>query len=196
VGDTRNVIPAPPRSREASPQAVGPKPKPPPETLASSPFDTKLAKWKIENDPYSLDLHDLFLTDFDSVHQKAMGAIFVDDAHQISVQYSIDTDLELRSKFLAFYVSPSEQHTGEICAYLADHYTFVLNKAPQLEVMQKGVGDSGTISTKEALFTNRIYIYHETYLDAEETVRLAKLYEQKSISAIFRSTDYASTKRD
>ena len=168
----------------------------PPTPVTSSPFDTAVAKWRIEHDPYALTLHDLFLTDFDSVQQREMGAIFVDDAHKISVQYSIDVELTARSKFLIFYVPANEQQTPGICAYLAKQFQFVLDNAPaQLLVNQKGVGDSGIISTKEAVFTKRIYVYHETFLDAETTVGLTKLFEQQGASVILRSLDYASTKR-
>lgn len=170
------------------------KPPTPPSPKSTSVFDSTVAEWKIKNAPFDLTLHDLFLTDFDSVQQKASGAIFVDKPQKISVQYTISTELALRSKFLIFYI-PINEHTAEICAYLAKQYNFVLDKAPQLQIEQKGVGDSGTISTKEAIFIKRIYVYHETYLDGGTTAKLTKSYAQEGISAIFRSIDYLSTKK-
>jgi hypothetical protein len=166
----------------------------PPTPRSASVFDSTVAEWRIKNAPFDLTLHDLFLNDFDSVQQRATGAIFVDKAKQISVQYTIATDLALRSKFLIFYVLPND-HTAGIIAYLAKQYNFVLDKAPQLQIAQKGLGDSGTISTKEAIFTKRIYVYHETYLDAGTTVELTRIYAKEGISVIFRSTDYLSSKK-
>ena len=146
------------------------------------------------NAPHDLTLHDLFLRDFDSVQQKSTGAILVDDANSISVQYLIAVEPAQRSKFLVFYI-PHHGQTAAICAYLANQYEFVLDKAPQLLVEQKKVGDSSTTSTSEAIFTNRIFIYHDTYLEAEKTVALTKLYKQKGVSVILRSSDYLSTKK-
>ena len=100
----------------------------------------------------------------------------------------------MRSKFLIFYVTANE-HTADICKYLAKQSTFIFDKAPQMLIEQKGVGDSGTTSTKEAVFTRRIYVYHETYLDAETTVAITKTYAQEGISVILRSIDYLSTKK-
>lgn len=167
-------------------------PQPPSPVMA---FDSSLAAWRLRNKPYDLELHDLFLTDFESVQQKTYGAVFVDDAQQISVQYGLHVELALRTKFLVFYIGRQDQHTAEICTYLANHYQFILDKSPQLLIEQKAPGDSGTISTKEAVFSNRIYIYHETYLPAEATVQITKLYEQRGLSVILRSVDYLSNKK-
>ena len=162
-------------------------------TTPPSGRPTDIAKWRLGNNPDSLTLHDLFLIDFDSVQQQSSGSMFVDDAKKISVEYSINTELALRSKFLSFYI-PRHNETAAICRYLAQQHEFVLDKAPQLLVEQKSPGDSRTISTKEAVFTGRIYVYHETYLPAEETVKLSSFYERLGLSGIFRSTDYRSTK--
>lgn len=162
-------------------------------TTPPSGRPTDIAKWRLGNNPDSLILHDLFLIDFDSVQQQSSGSMFVDDAKKISVEYSVNTELALRSKFLSFYI-PRHDHTAAICRYLAQQHEFVLDKAPQLLVEQKSPGDSRTISTKEAVFTGRIYVYHETYLPAEETVKLSSFYERLGLSGIFRSTDYRSTK--
>jgi len=62
--------------------------------------------------------------------------------------------------------------------------------------MGKNPGDSGTVSDAEAVFTNRIYIYHETYLPAETTVKLAALYKEHHISVILRSVDYLAATRE
>jgi len=152
------------------------------------------AQSRFHDDPDHLTLHDLFLIDSRAVQQSSRGSVFVDDNKTISVEYSINTDLGSRSKFLSFYIARQE-HTSDICEYLARQYKFILDHAPQLLVEQKSPGDSGTISTKEAVFSNRIYIYHETYLPAETTVKLTAIYKDHSVSAIFRSTDYLSTKR-
>ena len=165
-----------------------------PQANSMNPFDVAPAEWRLNYSPLDLMLHDLYLTDFESIQQKSSGAMFVDDAHTIQIQYTIATELELGGKFLIFYI-PSSGHTAGICAYLAKQYNFVLDKAPQLLVEQKGVGDSGTTSTKEAIFTRRIFIYHETYLDAETTVALTKDFAENGASAIFRSSDYLSTKK-
>lgn len=167
----------------------------PPTPSSSSVFDSTVAKWRLDNQPDHLELHDLFLIDFRDVQQNTYGAIFVDDGQTINVQYGINVDLASRSKFLTFYVGRQDLHTAEICAYLADHYQFILDKAPQLFVEQKTPGDSGTISTGEAIFSRRIYIYHETYLPDATRVELTNLFTHRGLSVILRSTDYLSNKK-
>jgi hypothetical protein len=133
--------------------------------------DEEAARNRFRNAPDHLTLHDLFLLDSRAVQQSSRGSVFVDVSKTIPVEYSINTDLQSRSKFLNFYISQQEQ-TDEICAYFAGQFKFVLERAPQLLVEEKYPGDSGTVSTKEAVFSNRIYIYHETYLPPEKTVQL------------------------
>lgn len=165
----------------------------PPQT--AGPFDSAPAEWRRANRPDDLTLHDFFLLDFQSVQQKQYGAVFVDDSKTISVQYAINVELTARSKFLSFYIERQDGHTAAICEYLGRQYQFILDRAPQLLIEQKNPGDSGTISTKEAVFSKRIYIYHETYLPPEETVKLTDVYAKNGLSGIFRSTDYLSTKK-
>lgn len=173
---------------EKSAAPVEPKP-------VGGPFDETVAHWRTKHNPYGLTLHDLYLTDFDGIQQRNFGSIFVNDPKTIEVQYEIAIDLTQRSKLIAFYVKahPNER---DICSYLAKQYKYVLDNAPaQLMVEQKGVGDSSVTTTKEAIFTGRVYIYHETYLDAETTVALTKEFSMNDAAAIFRSVDYLSTKR-
>jgi hypothetical protein len=176
---------------EATIPAVAKAGPPPP----ASAFDNRPSEWRLENKPDDLVLRDLFLTDFKSVQQRAYGAVFVDDNKQISVQYSINVEPALRTKFLSFYIGRQDQHTAEICEYLSGHYQWILDNAPQLQIEQKNPGDSGTTSTKEAVFSGRVFVYHETYLPAEVTVKLTETYKTRGVSAIFRSTDYLSTKK-
>lgn len=161
---------------------------------SNSVFDSTIAEWRIKNAPFDLTLHDLFLTDFRPIDQVSMGAIFVDPDRKISVQYAILISLSTRSKFLAFYV-PKNVETAKICATLANDYNFVLNKTTQVLITEKEPGSSGTVSTKEAIFTRRIYIYHETYLDTETTAKLMEFYSRKGLSVILRSVDYLYTKK-
>jgi len=165
-----------------------------PQPKARSVFDSTVADWRLENQPENLELHDLFLTDFKSVPQQAYGAIFVDDAKTISVQYSINVELAQRTKFLAFYI-PRQEHTAEICQYLSNQYNFVLDKAPQLLIEQKVPGESSVTSTKEAVFSKRIFIYNETYLSEAQTVKLTEIYRNLGASVIFRGIDYLANKK-
>jgi hypothetical protein len=113
----------------------------------------------------------------------------------MSIEYAINVELASRSKFLSFYIGRQDQHTAEICAYLSTRAEWILDHAPQLLVEQKSPGDSTTISTKETVFSKRVYVYHETYLPQEKTVPLTALYRKNSLSGIFRSSDYLSTKK-
>lgn len=169
----------------------------PPEAAprALSIFDTRPAQWKFAHRPSDLSLHDLFLLDFESVPQNAYGAVFVDKAKTISVQYGIHYDLPARAKFLSFYVSRDDAHTADTCAYLSRQCDWLLQNATQVLIKEKLPGESNTVSTEETVFSKRVFIYHETYLSDEVTVNLTKMYKRHGLSVIFRGPGYLSTKR-
>lgn len=165
------------------------------EPAPSSVFDFRPAEWRMEHKPSELTLHDLFLLDFKSVPQNAYGAIYVDKARTVSVQYGIHYDLSARAKFLSFYVGRDSTHTAATCEYLSRECGWLLANATQLLIKEKLPGESGTVSTKETVFSGRVFVYNETYLPAEATVNLSKIYRKQGLSVIFRSVDYLSTKR-
>lgn len=168
---------------------------PEPEPRAMSVFDARPAEWRLAHRPNDLSLHDLFLLDFKSEPQNAYGAVFVDKAKTIRVQYGIHYDLPARAKFLSFFVGRDDAHTADTCAYLARQCDWLLRNATQLLIKEKLPGESNSVSTEETVFSGRVFIYHETYLPEDATVGLTKLYKSHGLSVVFRGTGYLSTKR-
>ncbi len=142
-----------------------------------------------------LSLHDYYRTDFDRYEQRASGAMTITDSEpKFPVEYSLVYDLHAQSKFVVYYIQKTEMIYA-VCDYLSQHTADVLKNAPQFKVVEKGTGDSGTISTEATKFSGRIFVYHETFMDAPQTVSLTKLYESRGASVIFRSIDYLSNQK-
>lgn len=160
-------------------------------------FDHSLSEWRIRNKPEDMELRDLFLVDFKSQDQSAFGAIDVpfNSGPSVSVDYEIVYSLPNRSKFISFYVHRQDSSTKEICAYLVKNAQWVLENAPQLLIEEKVPGDSSTISTKETVFSRRVYIYHETYLPVEAIAEINAYSKAQNISDILRSIDYLDGKK-
>jgi hypothetical protein len=153
---------------------------------------------EIEKRVDRLTLHDLFRMDFggpDSPYLQASGRVSVtDNEPRFYVEYDIIKNARDRSKLIAYYV-PDSSITFSVCAYLAKQAQFFFDKAPQLDVNTKGIGDSEETSTKDLPFTGRVYVYHETYLKPEQTITLSTMYAAQGQSVIFRSIDYLSNKK-
>ena len=82
TGDVDEAAVQGPTRADAGHRTTGPTT--PPKLNPANVFDPSLAEWRIEYAPYDLTLHDLYLTDFKSVQQRASGAVFVDTAQKIS----------------------------------------------------------------------------------------------------------------
>jgi hypothetical protein len=108
------------------------------------------------------------------------------------VDYIIVRQLATGTKFLEFYVLYSKETEG-ICESLTNLYQNALNDFLEGRVeAEKIPGDSEVTTSSDLVFSNRIFIYHETYLSPEQVIAGRDTFKKKRRTAILRSTDYLS----
>jgi len=99
-------------------------------------------------------------------------------------------DFAGKSKFLGYYI-PSSTDTYQIIEYLSDFYKTTLDEFDKKTETQAGhVAESHMTSSRDLVFSGRIYIYHVTFLSLQERAALERLYESKGLSVIFRGNEY------
>ena len=62
-------------------------------------------------------------------------------------------------------------------------------------VAQKVPGESEEITSKQLVFSERIYVYHETYLSPEEVIDLRNGFQKLGGTILFRSADYLANRK-
>ncbi|MHB8413123.1 MAG: hypothetical protein ACYDDI_14415 [Candidatus Acidiferrales bacterium] len=147
-----------------------------------------------------LTLHDLFLHDFgDEVNTDKIGGGWKLVANKtgtsLRVSYFVILKMDSNSKYLQFFV-PYTQDIYNVCVDLSKFYPRALQEAGRFGIAGRGqVGDSTLNSSKQAVFTGRIFIYSEADLGSEELGKLTALYRAKSLQLQFRSNDYLENEK-
>ncbi len=154
---------------------------------------------RLETKPDKLTVHDLYWLDFtsDSTSKRLGNTTFRNGETGVvtHIEYAVVWRLESGIKILLFYI-PYANDTPHICVSLADKYTFPLRDFLESRTeAQKTPGDSEQISSQNLVLSNRIFIYHETYLSPEQITEARNAWKKQGIDVIFRSTDYLSNKK-
>lgn len=147
-----------------------------------------------------LTLHDLFLHDFgDEINTDKIGGGWKLRANKtgtpLHVTYFVILKMDSNSKYLQFFV-PYTQDIYNVCVDLSKFYPRALQEAGRFGIAGRGqVGDSTLNSSKQAVFTGRIFIYSEADLGSEELGKLTTLYRANDLQLQFRSNDYLENQK-
>lgn len=144
------------------------------------------------------NLHGLFDNDFNTLlrsgQDRNIGAKSKDGTKEITVKISEKEylDFQGKSKFLGYYVPYSPVAYG-ICEYLPDLFKISMEELESSAEVKGGFPwDSHQTSSRELVFSGRIYIYHENDFTLQQLAALERLYESKGLSVIFRGPAYLS----
>ncbi len=107
----------------------------------------------------------------------------------LTIQLKIVNDFTVKSKFVGFYV-PTSDKTFSHCVNLANNYKKFLSFLDERITLEGGLAYERPTNSRELKFTGRIFIYHETYLLAEQKNSLEKLFKRNRVSLMLRSVDY------
>jgi hypothetical protein len=178
-----------------SPQKISTASSLSPTAKMTPPADTHaLAEYHLKYAPRDLTLYDLFESDF-SGSQKIGGnwQASQPDGLEISITQWVVIDLERNTKVLEFYI-PYWDDTVGVCVAIANKYQNALKQADEMGFMtQKGA--SALHSSKDAVFSGMIFIYHEKELTPEEIGQLTSLFKQRGVEVDFRSGSYLSIRK-
>lgn len=168
----------------------------PPQT--GDPHDE--AKWRLQYAPEKLTVRDLYYTDFSSAVNGSLhyGGFVLQNGEtksQTHIEYVVIRQMEMGSKFLAFYILYTNE-TPHICVSLADKTQYALGDWLEGRTdTEKIPGDSEQLSSKDLVFSKRVFIYHEAYLSPEQIIEIRNAYHGQGLSVILRGTDYLANKK-
>lgn len=153
------------------------------------------AKKRLASDPDKLNLYDLYLTDFEPSevkHSRTIGLNF--PQQEIRLGATVVWQVETGTEFVMFYI-PYNKITDQLCLYLRGQYKRLLEEAQLFGVEKKLPGESEQVTAKGLVFSNRIFIYHETYLSPEQTILVRNFYAADGITLSLRSGDYLENRK-
>ena len=141
----------------------------------------------------------LFDSDFSDTGQVISGLtlVLVTEEGNKSVKFGVKLylDLQARSKFLGYFI-PKSPEAFRVCAILASESLSVIEDLESKNTIATIHGsDFSTTSQKDLVFTNTVYIYHESLFTDEQLAELEKLYESQGLAVVFRGPAYFSIER-
>src|SRR5271157_578438 len=148
--------------------------------------------------PPSLTLKKLFETDFGkTTTQISKDAKFhSSDGTWVPFQEREFQDHLGRLKFYGFFI-PSSPRSYSLCEYLANNYRNIIQEMESTcaETSCKFLGDSATTSSRDLVFSGRIYLYHEDEMSLKQLAELERLFLSNGASIIFRGQAYLMVMR-
>jgi len=143
-------------------------------------------------------LFSLFMTDYNNT----TGAFAGVDAMGINengnpigeVFFRVNYDKGSHSKFVLIYI-PASDNTVKLALSLATQINHFINSLeasnPIRDFQAHMQGESDVEKFTEYLFSGRVYIYHETPINAEDTGKITEVFRIRRMSVQLLGTDYA-----
>jgi hypothetical protein len=187
-------------------EAVSAGTAPPPSTiqknseLPSAPprafTEYQESKKRLESDPDKLTLYDLYAIDFGGeVTYPHVWRLSGSNGSKIDVESEVVWQLGQGIEFIKFYI-PYTKETHDVCvAWVAQEYQNIIQATHEMGATQKIPGESEEVTSKQLVFSKRIYVYHEAYLSPEEVIDLRNGFQKLGITILFRSSDYLANQK-
>jgi hypothetical protein len=192
-----SVTEQPPQQPQLEPEKLKPEKPKLPLTAPRAFSELEESKRRLESDPISLTLYDLFATDFSSseVSYPHVWHLTSSSGSKIDVESIVIWQLETGIEFITFYI-PYTNDTHDICvSWVARNYQSIMQDTHKMGAAQKRPGESEQTTAKQLVFSKRLYVYHETYLSPEEISDLRNGFQQLGVTILFRSTDYLANRK-
>jgi pimeloyl-ACP methyl ester carboxylesterase len=185
-----------PRSHQESTGKSKELPRPMPRVVKEWYEAEREAKRRLESDPDKLTLHDLFITDFSSGDGTSASARSLDTWHlespskpKIDIESLVVWSLSSGSEFISFYI-PRTPDTHDICVFLIPkNFRQIMQNKNRVVIDLKVPGQSA-LGTQNLVFTNRIYIFHETNMTTPEQAEVEATFKTLGVSVILMSSDF------
>jgi hypothetical protein len=142
-------------------------------------------------------LKDLFYSDFGgsagelgiTLGCAAEASVKIEEKEdKITLPYNIHIDTASHSRFLSFYI-PHTPHTLTMCKLIAVKHKEWLAVERYMEWGGPHKIEEG--SSRDIMFTGRVYIYHETAMSLQQMAAADAALRAANLKPEFRSTSYA-----
>jgi hypothetical protein len=195
--DEITVIP-PGSSAIISPHPLSPEDQRDLERLGSE--DEEATK-HLKHELGSLTVRDLFWLDFEtpentSVRHSGMTIRNDRTGSLTHISYAVAHQMQAGVKMLAFHI-PYTNETPWVAVSLAGMYKNPLGDFLEgaIETGKARTGDSEQLSSQNLILSNRVFVYHETYLSPEQIIEARNAWKSHGVTVIFRGTDYLENRK-
>ena len=142
--------------------------------------------------PKFLSLRDLFDTDFAGYGANIKEIMLGGGPDVPNVLCYLFFDDRANSRFLSAYVKKSA-HAKDVCIAIAERCDEIVNLVAQgLDLVARRVGSSVPVSSKDATFTKRVFLYHETDFSLPDLGEIATAFQKNGILMEPRGPQYHS----
>ena len=118
-----------------------------------------------------------------------MGLVEIPNAR---ITFSVKTvlDFEHRAKWLYSYI-PMNNGTFRACQWLIDNADNIINELErEVSVTNDTMLGTGVMSTKDLIFSRRIYVYHELPITDKDRIALESDASKSNLNVVFRGLIY------
>jgi hypothetical protein len=145
--------------------------------------------------PHIRTVKDAFLSDYKTLLSSSTTrtvTIELPDGQKqtVSMIMRVYYDFEARAKFIAIYV-PSTIWLKKICYAIANSAVHSMNAQDDAVLVSGSRARELMTSSKELMFSSRIYIYNESLILKSEYNELLPYFTQKKLDVVFRDLTYA-----
>jgi hypothetical protein len=148
------------------------------------------------NDPDRLTVRDLFWTDFTSPENTSVrhgGFTIRNNENGVLTHIGsvVVHQLQAGFKSIALYILDTNE-TPHLAVSLANFYKQPLEDYMEgaIETAKAAPGDSAQLSSKDLVLSNRVFVYHETYLSPQQIAEAENVWKAQGVVVVFRGPDY------
>jgi hypothetical protein len=148
----------------------------------------------VNNEPLS-KLHGLFLSDFPNLFKTQSETALRGRDENGEIEYMMNSvlyrDFTNKTYSIGLYM-PSTPLTHQICVFLVLEHKKIVDDLIKImpEITSHNVATEECVTDTDLIFDEKVVIYHETDLSAEEITDLKTLYRNSGVSVEFRGTGY------
>jgi hypothetical protein len=118
---------------------------------------------------------------------------------QVRILYNVYNDLISNVYFASFFIpevfvkgDPSQRLTPKITEHIAANYKQMIEDVRlKYSAEIRGAGDSSAESTRNSVFSGRVYVYHVGSLTVSELAHLDEIFRHNGAVPQFRGNEYA-----
>jgi hypothetical protein len=147
--------------------------------------------------PEKPSLLSLFMSAFEKHNSGGLSLVYhgyaevpFSDATKMNVFFQIVEDHNNFSKFIALYI-PETKKTYAVCEHFSTNYKQFLDMP--IYATSESSSSASQTSSKDAVFTGRVFVYYETHMTISELGRLEDMFVKAAARPEFRGPQYAMT---
>jgi len=142
-----------------------------------------------DSDSLDISLFSLYEDDFTDLKLSGSRIVHMSDGYTHEINCSLIFDFDANTMYLAFYISESDR-TYEICEFVILSHIELLESLYDSVEIESGSPGERPVNIGELIYSERVFIYHESNLFHSEINQLTEIGEQVNVFPQFRGSEY------